>query len=269
MKRRAFNQLALLGATAGTRASQANAMALPSGFALRAANDRGVAEHGWLSSRHTFSFADYYDPLQMGFSALRVINEDRVAPGKGFGTHPHKNMEILTYVLEGGLQHQDSMGNGSLIQPGDVQFMSAGAGVQHSEFNASAAVPVHFLQIWMLSEADGGAPTYQQTHFSPDSKRGRLALVVSKDGAKGSLKIRQDVSVFAGLFDGQEHASFAMLPGRSVYVHIAKGEVHLNDVVLKAGDGVRVRQTRNLVFSRGRKADVLLFDMQGVGAMSL
>jgi redox-sensitive bicupin YhaK (pirin superfamily) len=269
MKRRTFNQLGLLGATAGALVSQANAMELPSGFALRAASDRGVAEHGWLSSRHSFSFADYHDPLQMGFSDLRVINEDKVAPGKGFGTHPHKNMEIFTYVLEGSLQHQDSMGNGSIIQPGDVQFMSAGAGVQHSEFNASVVGPVHFLQIWMLPDADGGTPSYQQTHFSADSKRGRLVPVVSKDGARGSLKIRQNASVFAGLFDGKENAIFAMQPGRSVYVHIAQGEVNLNGLDLKAGDGVRVRQTRNLVFSKGKKADVLLFDMQGVGAMSL
>ncbi|WP_261533892.1 pirin family protein, partial [Burkholderia multivorans] len=177
---------------------------------IRAANQRGRAEHGWLSSRHTFSFANYFDPQQVGFSDLLVINDDRVAPARGFGTHPHRDMEILSYVLEGALEHKDSMGTGSVIVPGDVQLMSAGTGVRHSEFNHSPDAPVHFLQIWVGPAEKGAAPRYQQTHVAADDKRGKLALVVSPDGTAGSLKIRQDTRIYAGLFDGDERATLEL-----------------------------------------------------------
>ena len=229
---------------------------------VRKAADRGVAEHGWLSSRHTFSFADYRDPGQMGFSDLRVINEDHVAPGQGFGTHPHRDMEILSYVLEGALAHKDSMGTGAQIKPGDVQLMSAGSGVTHSEFNASKEAPVHFLQIWIVPDHTGGAPVYQQRHFSDADKRGRLRLIISPDGRAGSLRIQQDTQVYAGRFDGDESATLTLDENRHAYVHVARGRVELDGVKLEAGDGVRLRNPQTLQLAAGKAAEVLVFDLR-------
>jgi hypothetical protein len=230
---------------------------------LRRSEDRGLADQGWLRSRHTFSFADYYDPDQLEFGALRVINEDRVQPGKGFGTHGHRDMEILSYVLEGELEHKDSMGNGSIIRPGDVQRMSAGSGVRHSEYNPSASAPVHFLQIWIVPNAYGIAPGYEQKYFAPQEKRGRLRLIASGDGAHGSVKIHQDAAVYAGLFDGGEDASLALAANRLAYVHVARGEVTVNGERLSAGDGLKVAKEKALRVSDGKAAEILVFDLPG------
>ncbi|EIL94332.1 pirin family protein [Rhodanobacter spathiphylli] len=229
---------------------------------VRKAAERGVADHGWLNSRHTFSFASYMDPGQIGFSDLRVINEDRVAPGQGFGKHPHRDMEIFSYVLEGALAHSDSMGTGSAIKPGDVQLMSAGSGVTHSEFNGSDEAPVHFLQIWIVPEKAGGAPVYQQRHFSDADKRGRLRLIISPDGRDESLRIQQDASVYAGLFDGDESATLTLDGDRHAYVHVARGSIELDGVKLEAGDGVRLRHARSLRLDAGDNAEVLVFDLR-------
>ncbi|RTL32138.1 MAG: pirin family protein [Burkholderiales bacterium] len=227
---------------------------------LRKAHDRGIANLGWLDSRHTFSFGHYRDPQQQGFSDLLVINDDRVQPGQGFGTHPHNNMEIFSYVLEGALAHKDSMGTGSVIYPGDVQLMSAGTGVRHSEFNHSQTNPLHFLQIWIVPCIKAVKPSYQQTHFSEVDKRGRLVLVISPDGANGSLTIHQDVRVHAGLFDGSEAATLN-LAQRYAYVHVARGSVELNGQRLHEGDGARVRDEKLLHLSGGQRAEVLVFDL--------
>ncbi len=229
---------------------------------VRKAADRGVAEHGWLSSRHTFSFADYRDPSQIGFSDLRVINEDRVAPGQGFGTHGHRDMEIFSYVLEGALAHKDSMGTGAQIKPGDVQLMSAGSGVTHSEFNGSEDQPVHFLQIWIMPDRSGGTPVYQQQHFSEADKRGRLRLIISPDGRDDSLRIQQDANVYAGLFDGDESATLTLDKNRHAYVHVARGGIELEGVKLEAGDGVRLRNPQTLKLTAGKDAEVLVFDLR-------
>ncbi|MEO7199773.1 MAG: pirin family protein [Dokdonella sp.] len=229
---------------------------------VRKAADRGVAEHGWLSSRHTFSFADYRDPTQVGFSDLRVINEDRVSPGQGFGTHGHRDMEIFSYVLEGTLAHKDSMGTGAKILPGDVQLMSAGSGVTHSEFNGSENEPVHFLQIWIMPDHTGGKPVYQQQHFSIADRRGRLRLIISPNGRDDSLRIQQDTNVHAGLFDGDESASLTLEKNRHAYVHVARGSIDLNGVQLEAGDGVRLRNPETLQLSAGKEAEVLVFDLR-------
>ncbi|WP_049623236.1 pirin family protein [Frateuria defendens] len=231
-------------------------------FDMIKANARGTANHGWLSSRHTFSFGQYYNPRQIGFSDLRVINDDRVAPAQGFGRHPHSNMEIFSYVLEGALEHKDSMGTGSVIRPGDVQIMSAGTGVTHSEFNHSQSDPVHFLQIWIVPGVAGAAPRYQQHHFAPEEKRGRLRLILSPDGQDGSLEIRQDARVYAGLFDGEESASLTLPAGRYAYVHVARGKVELNGQTLGEGDGVRIRDADTLNFANGQDAEVLVFDLR-------
>jgi hypothetical protein len=228
---------------------------------LRAAGDRGHANHGWLDSHHSFSFADYYDPAHMGFGPLRVINEDRVQPGMGFGTHGHRDMEILSYVLEGQLSHKDNMGNGSIIVPGDVQRMSAGRGVLHSEFNPSATDGVHFLQIWIEPAARGIAPSYEQSHLAPADKRGRLALLAAPRGAGGAVEIHQDARVYAGLFDGEEAATHVLVPGRRAYVHVARGAAEVNGHPLRAGDAVRVEDEEAVTIARGREAEVLLFDL--------
>ena len=230
---------------------------------LRKAAERGVAEHGWLSSRHTFSFAEYDDPRQRGFSDLRVINDDRVAPGEGFGTHPHRDMEILSYVLEGSLAHRDTLGNGSVIRPGDVQMMSAGTGIAHSEYNHSRKEEVHFLQIWIIPGARGIRPEYQQTHFSDADKRGRLRLILSPDGREGSLRVHQDASVYAGLFDGAERASLQLSPGRDTYVHVARGSLAVNGLRLTEGDGIKLRNEEALSLDAGQNAEVLVFDLRG------
>lgn len=229
---------------------------------VRSAGDRGVAVFGWLESRHTFSFGHYHDPAQEGFSDLLVINDERVQPGHGFGTHPHRDMEIFSYVLDGALEHKDSMGTGSIIRPGDVQMMSAGTGVRHSEFNSSATRPLHFLQIWIMPAAKGVSPRYQQVHFGPAEKRGRLRLIISPEGTAGSLAIRQDTRVYAGLFDGEETASLELGLNRYAYVHVTRGCVQLNGTQLSEGDGARVRDERQLDLARGDNAEVLVFDLR-------
>jgi redox-sensitive bicupin YhaK (pirin superfamily) len=227
---------------------------------LRLSNERGYADHGWLRSFHTFSFAGYHDPAHMGFGALRVINEDRVQPGSGFGTHGHRDMEIISYVLDGSLGHEDSMGNGSTIVPGDVQRMSAGRGVQHSEFNHEKDRTTHFLQIWIEPNVQGIAPSYEQKHFGPAEKRGRLRLIASPDGAEGSVKIHQDALVFAGLFDGTEQASHSLGKRRIAYVHVARGSVSVNGDSLNAGDALKT-DAATIRIERGEKAELLLFDL--------
>ena len=229
---------------------------------LRKASDRGAADHGWLKSFHTFSFANYRDLNQQGFSDLLVINDDRVAPGKGFGQHPHRDMEIFSYVLEGALEHKDTLGTGSVIRPGDVQLMSAGSGVAHSEYNHSATQPVHFLQIWIVPEVSGATPRYQQEHFSAEKKRGRLQLIISPTGEEGSLLVRQDARVYAALIDGDETATLELAANRYAYVHVASGSVQLNGLQLQAGDGVRVREEQMLTLSNGINAEVLVFDLR-------
>jgi len=228
---------------------------------LRKAGDRGHANHGWLDSFHSFSFADYYDPAHMGFGALRVINEDRIQPGKGFGTHGHRDMEIISYVLEGALAHKDSMGNGSSIVPGDVQRMSAGKGVLHSEYNHSADGVTHFLQIWIEPDVTGIAPGYEQKHFDAASRRGRLRLIASPDGREGSVQIHQDAHVYAALLDGAERAALALRPGRRAYVHVARGQVNVNGQPLAAGDALKATETAEIVLEGGEQAEVLLFDL--------
>ncbi|HXX32725.1 MAG TPA: pirin family protein [Myxococcaceae bacterium] len=228
---------------------------------IRRAEDRGHANHGWLDTRHTFSFADYDDPDQMGFRALRVINEDRVQPGQGFGTHAHRDMEILSYVLEGALAHKDSIGTGSTIRPGDVQRMSAGTGVAHSEFNASKTEPVHFLQIWIHPERPGIRPGYEQKTFPEAEKRGRLRLVASRDGRDGSLTIHQDAAVYAGLLDAGERAELPLGKGRHAWVQAARGEVELDGQRLTAGDGAAVSGESALRLEGVRQGEVLVFDL--------
>ena len=230
---------------------------------VRRSNERGFADHGWLKSFHTFSFADYFDPEHVEFGPLRVINEDRVAGGAGFGTHGHRDMEIISYVLEGELAHKDSMGNGSTIRPGDVQRMSAGTGVRHSEFNPNPKVPVHFLQIWVQPAARNIEPSYEEKRFSAREKRGRLRLIVSPDRADGSLLIHQDARVYAGLFTGDERAEFRTAPGRRIYLHVARGALTANGTALEAGDALRITDGAALRLSDARDAEVLVFDLPG------
>ena len=228
---------------------------------LRRSEDRGFADHGWLKSFHSFSFAEYYDAAHMGFGALRVINEDRVKPGMGFGTHGHRDMEIISYVLEGALEHKDSMGNGSVIRPGNVQRMSAGTGVRHSEYNPSEREGVHFLQIWLEPAERGVAPGYEEKNFDAASKRGRLRLIASPDGREGSVTIHQDALVYAALLDGAETAAHAVASGRRAYVHVARGEVTVNGQVLDAGDAVKITGEREIRLEAGRDAEVIVFDL--------
>ncbi len=228
---------------------------------LRPAAERGHATHGWLDSWHSFSFAGYHDPAHMGFGALRVINEDRIAAGTGFGTHGHRDMEIVSYVLDGALAHQDSLGNGSVIRPGDVQRMSAGTGVRHSEFNQQSDAPTHFLQIWIEPDRRGIAPGYEERHFSEADKRGRLRLVASPDGADGSVTIHQSARVYAGLFDGDERARLELAPGRRAYVHVARGAVSVNGRRLVAGDAAKLVGEPAVELDAGERAEVLVFDL--------
>jgi len=228
---------------------------------IRRSNERGYADHGWLKSFHTFSFADYFDPEHVQIGPLRVINEDRVQAGQGFGTHGHRDMEIISYVLEGELAHKDSMGNGSTIRPGDVQRMSAGSGVRHSEFNPSSTHPVHFLQIWIQPNAQGIAPSYEEKRFSVQEKRGRLRIIASPDQADGSVLIHQDARVYAGLFDGDESATLNVEPGRTLYVHVARGSVTANGTDLNSGDAVTLTDTGKLELRNGQQAEVLVFDL--------
>jgi redox-sensitive bicupin YhaK (pirin superfamily) len=228
---------------------------------IRRSAERGQADHGWLRSQHSFSFAEYFDPAHVEFGALRVINEDRVAPGMGFGTHGHRDMEIVSYVLDGALQHRDSMGNGSVMRPGDVQRMSAGTGVMHSEFNASQTAPVHFLQIWIQPAERGTAPGYEQKHFTAAQKRDRLCLLASPDGALDSLRIQQDVRLYAGLFDGNEQASLPLDATRMAYVHVVRGNVEVNGVALSGGDALQLRDVDAVAIRLGQNAEVLVFDL--------
>lgn len=227
----------------------------------RRANERGHANHGWLDSHHTFSFANYYDPRHMGFGALRVINDDIVSPGRGFGAHDHRDMEIISYVLEGGLAHKDSMGNGSVIRPGDVQRMSAGPGVTHSEYNASETDPVHFLQIWILPSAKGLPSGYEQKHFSTEDKRGKLRLVASEDGAEGSVRLQQDARLFASVLEDGTSLSHSFAPGRLGWVHVATGKAKLNGVELSAGDGASILEEKEITLEGNGEGEVLLFDL--------
>ena len=231
---------------------------------LRPAGDRGLAKLGWLHSRHSFSFGSYYDPEQVGFSDLLVINDDQVQPGRGFDTHGHRDMEIFSYVLEGALEHKDSMGTGSVIRPGDVQMMSAGTGIRHSEFNASRQELVHFLQIWIIPNRQGVTPRYQQQRFADAEKRGRLRLIISPDGAEGSLSVYQDARIYAGLFDGAERQVLTLPENRHAYVHVVRGALEVNGQGLSAGDGARLRQVRELTFAQGENAEVLVFDLRPV-----
>jgi quercetin 2,3-dioxygenase len=227
---------------------------------LRRADERGFADHGWLRSFHTFSFADYQDPRHMGFGHLRVINEDRVQPGAGFGTHGHRDMEIISYVLDGALAHKDSMGNGSTIVPGDVQRMSAGSGVRHSEYNEEKERVTHFLQIWIEPAVRGIAPSYEQKHFGPQEKRGRLRLIASPYGRDGSVMIHQDASVYAALLDGTERTRHELPRGRKAYVHMARGDAVVNGETLAAGDALKT-DAQEIVLEQGRGAEILLFDL--------
>ena len=230
-------------------------------LALRPAAERGHADHGWLESWHSFSFADYHDPQHLHFGPLRVINEDRVQPGQGFGTHGHADMEIISYVLTGELEHKDSMGTGSIIRPGDVQRMSAGRGVQHSEFNPSAVNPVHFLQIWIIPDVREIAPEYEQRTIADTEKRGRLRPIATPDGAGASLRIHQDVMVLAGLFTGAEAARHPLAAGRLGYVQLARGTLTINGVQLRAGDGAMLSGEPVIDISSGADAEVLVFDL--------
>jgi redox-sensitive bicupin YhaK (pirin superfamily) len=227
---------------------------------IRRSGERGHADHGWLDSYHSFSFADYHDPQHMGYGPLRVINEDRVQPGQGFGTHGHRDMEIISYVLEGALAHEDSIGTGSTIVPGDVQRMSAGNGVRHSEFNQEKAKVTHFLQIWIEPAVRGIPPSYEQKHFTDAEKRGRLRLIASPDGADGSVSIHQDARVYAGRFDGAERASHSLAQGRLGYVHVARGSVQANGKKLAAGDALKT-DAAEIRIEDGEQAEVLLFDL--------
>ena len=228
---------------------------------IRKSDERGPTNIGWLNSKHTFSFGQYYDPAHMGFGPLRVINEDRVIPGAGFGTHGHSDMEIISYVLDGALEHKDSIGTGSVIRPGDVQRMSAGSGIHHSEFNHSKADPVHFLQIWIVPERGGLEPSYEQRPFADAEKRGRLRLVGSRDGRDGSVTIHQDVDLYAGLFDDGESARLSLRPGRKAWVQVARGDAVVNGDRLAAGDGAAITGVETLEIEGRQDAEVLVFDM--------
>ena len=227
---------------------------------LRAAAERGHANHGWLDSWHSFSFANYHDPAHVHFGPLRVINEDRVAAGGGFGAHPHRDMEIISYVIDGALAHKDSMGNVGTIVPGEVQRMSAGTGVTHSEFNHNDGT-THFLQIWIFPDRQGVAPSYEQKTFAPAEKRGRLRVVASPDGRDGSVSIHQDALMLAGLFDGDESATLALAPGRLGYVHLVRGQLQVNGRTLNAGDALKLENEPEVRVGLGRDAEVLVFDL--------
>ena len=229
---------------------------------VRKADERGRADFGWLNSRHTFSFGHYHDPRQQGFSDLLVINDDRVVPGAGFGEHGHRDMEIFSYVLEGALEHKDSTGTGSVIRPGDVQMMSAGTGIRHSEYNHSKTEGVHFLQIWIVPDRKGVEPRYQQRYFADEEKRGRLRLIIAPEGSDGALDVYQDTRVYAGLISGGEAAALSLASQRYAYVHVARGAVTVNGTALEEGDGARIRAERQLTLTGGKDAEVLVFDLR-------
>ena len=230
-------------------------------FTLRRAEERGLADHGWLKSYHTFSFADYYDPRHMGFRGLRVINEDRVHPGRGFGAHSHRDMEIISYVLEGALEHKDSLGTGSVIAPGDVQRMSAGTGVTHSEYNASRTELVHFLQIWVMPTRRGSKPGYEQKAFTDAEKEGRLRVIVSPDGRDGSVTIHSDACLYAGIFKAGQQAELELAQGRHSWVHVARGQLRINEHLLQAGDGAAISEEPRVQISGVDSGEVLVFEL--------
>jgi redox-sensitive bicupin YhaK (pirin superfamily) len=228
---------------------------------VRKSEERGDANHGWLKSKHSFSFADYYDAQHTGFGPLLVINEDRVAPGQGFGTHGHRDMEIISYVLDGALEHKDSMGTGSVLHYGDVQRMTAGTGVRHSEFNGSREEPVHFLQIWIRPNVTGIPPSYEEKHFAPETKQGQLRLVASNDGREGSVLIHQNASIYASILNGDDKAEHALAAGRLGYVHVIRGQVTVNGTTLKAGDALKVSDESAVTLAQAEAAEVLVFDL--------
>jgi quercetin 2,3-dioxygenase len=228
---------------------------------IRKAHERGHADHGWLNTCHTFSFADYYDPAHMGFRALRVINEDWIKPGMGFPTHPHRDMEIVTYVLEGTLEHRDSMGNGSVIRPGEVQRMSAGTGITHSEYNGSRTEPLHLLQIWILPSKNGVTPGYQQQAFSEEEERGVLRLVASPDGREGSVTIHQDVNLYAALLEADEELVYSIPAGRHVWLQVVRGKISVNGVELECSDGAALSDEGRVVMKGQEKSELLVFDL--------
>lgn len=228
---------------------------------LRQSQERGHANHGWLDSYHTFSFANYYDPQHMGFRALRVINEDRVQAGRGFGTHGHRDMEIVTYVLEGELEHKDSIGNGAIIRPGEVQRMSAGTGIMHSEYNPSKTQPVHLLQIWILPNQQGLEPSYEQKAFSVEERQGKLRLIAAPDGRDGAVTIHQDVNLYSAILQPQDRVTYQLQPNRYAWLQVARGTVNLNDHSLNAGDGVATSAAQLLEINSDRDAEILLFDL--------
>jgi hypothetical protein len=228
---------------------------------VRKSEERGGAHHGWLQSKHSFSFADYYDPRHTGFGPLLVINEDRVAPGAGFGTHGHRDMEIISYVLDGALEHKDSMGTGSVLHYGDVQRMSAGSGVRHSEFNGSKTEQVHFLQIWIQPNVQGIAPSYEEKHFATADKQGKLRLIASGDGREGSVTIHQDASLYASILNGEDRVEHVLPAGRRAYVHVIRGRVSANGVELKGGDALKITLEDKVVLDGAEAAEVLLFDL--------
>jgi redox-sensitive bicupin YhaK (pirin superfamily) len=228
---------------------------------VRKSEERGDANHGWLHSKHTFSFADYQDPKHTGFGPLLVINEDRVAPGQGFGTHAHRDMEIVSYVLEGALEHKDSMGTGSVLRYGDVQRMSAGSGVRHSEFNGSASEPVHFLQIWIKPNVTGIAPSYEEKHFAPETKQGQLRLIASGDGHDGSVLIHQDAQIYATILNAGARLEHPLAPGRTAYVHVIRGRVTVNGTPLGGGDALKLSAEPAVTLEQAEAAEVLVFDL--------
>ena len=228
---------------------------------VRKSEERGNANHGWLHSKHTFSFGHYHDPKHTGFGPLLVINEDRVAPGQGFGTHGHRDMEIISYVLEGALEHKDSMGTGSVLHYGDVQRMSAGTGVRHSEFNGSATEEVHFLQIWIQPDVTGIPPSYEEKHFTPESKQGQLRLIASKDGREGSVLVHQDAAIFAGILNGADQAEHALAAGRTAYVHVIRGRISVNGTALNGGDAIKLSDEAAVKLDQADAAEVLVFDL--------
>jgi redox-sensitive bicupin YhaK (pirin superfamily) len=228
---------------------------------IRTSQERGAGDHGWLKSKHSFSFADYHDPKNMGFGPLRVINEDRVAPSMGFGTHGHRDMEIISYVIDGALEHKDSMGSGSVLHYGDVQRMSAGTGVRHSEFNHSPDEEVHFLQIWIEPNVTGIAPSYAETHFDAASKTGQLRLIASGDGRDGSVQIHQDAAIYAAILNGAATLEHTLAPGRLGYVHVVRGVLQVNDITLRSGDALKISDESRIVLAQAEAAEVLLFDL--------
>lgn len=228
---------------------------------IRKSQERGRADHGWLRSQHSFSFGHYYDPDHTGFGPLLVINEDQVQPGRGFGAHGHRDMEIISYVLDGALEHKDSMGNGSALRYGDVQRMSAGTGVTHSEYNHSRSDMVHFLQIWIQPNIKGIAPSYEEKHFDAASKQGRLRLIASGDGRENSVLIQQDAAIYASLLDGGDQVAHSLAPGRMAYVHVVRGQVAVNGVTLSAGDALKMREEEAVTLAQASKAEILLFDL--------